>query len=729
MNEDTIKLNRNTACMDSHSSHTIPSEEADIGQIYSPLKDIGEPPSSPWPKHVRPDDRKVEGPLTPPMTVLNPMTKGKNVSFKEMLQEVIPDFPPLIDRPSETSLQDIDAFFAETIAPIADKVNREVEQEQLQEADSTKRVTVPIMDFSLPLPPWKVYSRGAGAGASDGGSELDAQKRLLVEVKERHLKDIRWPGAASLELKLRWSPFPKELGQIATQESIDDDGSLEKYLAGLDITGTFDISALTWKREGLRVLEDDEDSEEELQPGIFSGGKTIEALIRKRRLEIEDSLEVSPTPNLGGDAAGRTLERTARAQVTPDDSLPNRPQTILPDPSEIINGQPLLGGGFSAFSALSNFMDVRGEGAKRQKLTASPFFPSPSSNNRSDNAPLAKIATPTQLKTIDSPAEKHLPPIPVPPLTPLRPSRTFITSSSSISSQRRIIRRVQQLHPNATFIERDFRPPNTPHPIKPHLALPDQPSDEADLIVSSSTGILWTTLQAIKQRPLPGQSQTPRLPLIRERIARVSDRYERLVVLVSEGRGTSPTSNHKPGIIYSDAAVVKTALPPPPPPQCSALSANDCDALTDLTACCTALDADVSVLYVAGGEEELVRWIAGVMGRYSVDVGGGGGGGGGGPRSEAATLLQEETSWEVFLRRAGLNAFAAQEILLALKPPTDGDVKGNGKRVGGDGGDGEFGLVAFVRMGIEERIRRFEHLLGGRRVLGRVSGRLDVVWG
>lgn len=727
MREDAIKLNRNTACIDSHSSHTIPSEEADIGQIYSPLVDIGEPPSSPWPKHVRPDDRKVEGPLTPPMTVQNPTTKGKNVSFKEMLQEVIPEFPPLIDDPSEASLQDIDAFFKETVAPIADKVNREVEQEQLQEADSTMRVTVPIMDFSLPLLPWKVYGRGAGAGASDGGSELDAQKRLLIEVKESHLKDIRWPGAASLELKLRWSPFPKELGQIATQEFIDDDGSLEEYLAGLDITGTFDISALTWKREGLRVLEDDEDSEEELQPGIFSEGKTIEALIRKRRLEIEDSLEVSPTPNLGGDAAGRTLERTARAQVTPDDSLPNRPQTILP--SEIINGQPLLGGGFSAFSALSNFMDVRGEGAKRQKLTASPFFPSPSSDNRSDKHPPANTAAPSQLRNIDISAKEHGPPIPVPTLTPLPPYRTFITSSSSISSQRRIIRRVQQLHPNATFIERDFRPPTIPHHTKPHLGLPDPPSDEADLIVSSSTGILWTTLQTIKQRPLPGQSQTPRLPLIRERIARISDRYERLVVLVSEGRDTSLTSNHKPGIAHSDAAGVKTALPPPPPSQCSVLSANDCDALTDLTACCTALDADISVLYVAGGEEELVRWIAGVMGRYSVDVGGGGGGGGGGPRSEAATLLQEETSWEVFLRRAGLNAFAAQEVLMALKPPSDGDVGGNRKMVGGDGGDGEFGLVAFVRMGVEERIRRFEHLLGGRRVLGRVSGRLDVVWG
>lgn len=675
------------------------------------------------------------------MTIHNPMAKGKNVSFKEMLQEVIPDFPPLIADPSETSLQDIDAFFEEVIAPIADKVNREVEQEQLQEADSTRRVPVPIMDFSLPVPPWKSYSRGAGVGVSDGGSELDAQKLLMVEVKEKHLKDIRWPGVASLELKLRWSPFPKELGQIAAQESIDDDGSIEGFLAGLDVTDTIDSSALTWKREGLRVLDDDDDSEEELQPGIFSEGKTIEALIKKRRLEIEDNLEMSPTANRGGDGTGQGMKPAKRAHVGTNDNLPSRPQIDLPGPSEATNGQPLLGGAFSAFNALSNFMDVRGENTKKHMLTDSPFFPSPSSKNRSVKPPPAKTTTYAQLNNIESPTKKDLPQIPIPALTPLPPSRTFITSSSSssISSQRRIIRRIQQLHSNATFIERDFRSPTTTIPTKQPSTHPQPPIDEADLIVSSSTGILWTTLQAIKQLPMPGQSQRPRLPPIRERIARVSDRYERLIVLVSEGKDTSlnsnTNSNSNPSITAHDSVpatagspsttTITTTTGTTP----SVLSAKDCDALTALTAFCTSLEAGILVLYVAGGEEELARWVAGVMSRYSVDVGRGGGGGGEGggegTDSKTATLLQEETSWEIFLRRAGLNAFAAQEVLMALKPPVGGDSTGG---TGADGG-GEFGLAAFVRMGAEERIGRFENLLGGRRVLGRVSGRLDVVWG
>lgn len=703
MKEDAIRPNANGSSYSSNSSHTILYEEADIGQIYSPLKDIREPPSSPWPKHVRLDDRKVEGPLTPPMTIHNPMTRGKNVSFKEVLQEMIPDFPSLIEDPSETSLQDIDAFFEEVVAPIADQVNREVEQEQLQEADSTRRVTVPIMDFSLPVPPWKVYSRGVRTGVSDDGNELDAQKRLMVDMKEKHLNDHRWPGAASLELELRWSPFPKELGQIATQESIDDDGSVNEFLAELNITDTIDSSALIWKREGLRVLDDDEDSEEELQPGIFSEGRTIEALIKKRRLEIGETFEMSPTANLAGVAAGQGIKPTERVDHRLNNKISAQLQTTLPGPSEATNSQPLLGGAFSALSALSNFMDVRGECTKKQKLTDSPFFPSPSSK------PLPIKLPPTNPPPLNPPINTHaptnqtLPPIPLPPLTPLPPSHPFITSTSSVSnpSHRHILRLIQNLHPNATFIERDFRPPTTTLPNKQHYLQP--PTDEADLIISSTTGILWTTLQAIKQLPLPTQGSPSRLPPIRERIARVSDRYQRLVALVSEAKDLGTTTS-------------------------SALSAADCDALVAFTAFCTALEADIPVLYVAGGEEELARWIAGLMSRYSVGVNVGVGGGGegaaaAGVSAPAPTLLQEKTSWEIFLRKAGLNAFAAQEVLMALKAPVGDDEEMRRSD------NGEFGLEAFVRMGAEERVRRFEGLLGGRKVLGRVSGRLDVVWG
>jgi len=257
MRRDAIGPSKKTSSSGSHSSHTMPFDEDDIGQIYSPLKDIGEPPSSPLQRRVRPDDRRVEGPLTPPMTVQNPILKGKNVSFKEMLQEIIPNLPLPIEEPPEVSLGDIDGFFEDAIAPIADRVNREVEQEQLQEADSTKRVDVPVMDFSLPVPPWKIHSHGSSAKAQQHKTELDAQRCLISEMKETHMRNHRWPGTARLELKLPWCPFPKELGKVATQESIEDDESISNFLAGLNVCDVVDSSTLTWKQEGVRVLDVD----------------------------------------------------------------------------------------------------------------------------------------------------------------------------------------------------------------------------------------------------------------------------------------------------------------------------------------------------------------------------------------------------------------------------------------------------------------------------------------
>ncbi|KAI9846750.1 MAG: hypothetical protein M1830_007430, partial [Pleopsidium flavum] len=108
--------------------------------------------------------------------------------------------------------------------------------------------------------------------------------------------------------------------------------------------------------------------------------------------------------------------------------------------------------------------------------------------------------------------------------------------------------------------------------------------------------------------------------------------------------------------------------------------------------------------------EELAKWIAGVMIKYGV-------------RESSAHLLQDETLWELFLRRAGLNAFAAQVILAALKAPDD---QASGDTIQRDGAD--FGLTAFVKMPMKERIRRFEHLLGGTRILLRVSEQLDIRW-
>lgn len=185
-------------------------------------------------------------------------------------------------------------------------------------------------------------------------------------------------------------------------------------------------------------------------------------------------------------------------------------------------------------------------------------------------------------------------------------------------------------------------------------------------------------MQKTKQKPLPGQKSKA---AIRERLEKVARRYERLVVLVSEGRTDEMTAG---------------------------LDGNDAVAFAEFIGFAHSLDSTVIVEFVAGGEETLGNWITGIVARYGVLNG-------------EVQLLQEETLWELFLGRAGMNAFAAQGVVVGLKAPDGSDTAHLNK-------GGHFGLGAFVRMGFQERVRRFGELLGGTRVLRRVSEVVDRRW-
>lgn len=65
-----------------------------------------------------------------------------------------------------------------------------------------------------------------------------------------------------------------------------------------------------------------------------------------------------------------------------------------------------------------------------------------------------------------------------------------------------------------------------------------------------------------------------------------------------------------------------------------------------------------------------------------------------------------------------MNASAAQAILGSLKADDQDE----------EGGALPFGLTAFIKMSLEERFARFEPLLGGRKLLERVSRALDAHW-
>jgi hypothetical protein len=187
-------------------------------------------------------------------------------------------------------------------------------------------------------------------------------------------------------------------------------------------------------------------------------------------------------------------------------------------------------------------------------------------------------------------------------------------------------------------------------------------------------GIIITTLQKIKQKPLPGQKTKP---AIRDRLKKVGARYEKLIVLVTEDRQDETTRE---------------------------LDDSDCNAFSEFAGFAQCLETAVNIQFVGGGEVTLAKWLVYAIAQH---------------RSEEE-LLPDETHWELFLRRAGLNAFAAQHIIGSFKATDGVDLSSPSKAA-------HFGLTAFVEMGREQRIARFGPVCGNR-LMARVSAVADARW-
>lgn len=92
--------------------------------------------------------------------------------------------------------------------------------------------------------------------------------------------------------------------------------------------------------------------------------------------------------------------------------------------------------------------------------------------------------------------------------------------------------------------------------------------------------------------------------------------------------------------------------------------------------------------------------------------------------------LTDAVKWELFLRRAGLNSFAAQVILAWLKDtvnyPLAPNPAGHVRRLSQTALT--FGLQTFLMMPAEQRLESFQAVLGGSRILNKVNATLDQEW-
>ena len=689
----------------SQDTNQLLFDSESLGELYSPLKGIKEPPSSPPIRKAALTDLNVEVPLTPTQSHRPPPWNKQNLTLQQSIREVIPSIPLPVVKPEEIPSEDVDAFFEKSIAPIAVKIERSIEQEQLQEADTTQRVPVPVMDFSLPLAPWK---------ASVSSHELNNTKEDLMAMKKIHFSKHYWPGFGETERSLQWMPFPAALGRVELYECIEHEENSDDYAS---IPDCVDSRTLTWKPEGLRLLDELGDSDEELEDGNFPATNDIEFLVRKRKLELQyderETSEDDKEPYAHWRSASvnhKAFQKVPRLSPNvPSEGKEKHEIKVVQKYQEVEMETP-----FSAFQSLENFMRIRDKSSNKSELTAEHHFPKPQNYVQPVKTKQNDLPPPSPAPRRSVPQHVSLP-LPAPKFTSPTSPITIVLSTIFLR-ERRLIRHIQRLFPSADFIERDFtlhspirHPDSKNNPTKSTSR--EVLANEADLILSPSTGLILTTLQKINQRSLPGQTTKSAL---HEHITQAAPRYERLIILVHNNNNNNNNNHNPTPTLNLDPSPSTTPTSPP-------LNQNDCNSLIDFTAFCSSLQAETQVIFTPSDDpEHLAPWIASLIVKHCVQ----------GP--PAIKLLQEETLWELFLRRAGLNAFAAQVVLSELKTPSE-----PGSRVRNacaaeedavEGRGGKYGLAAFVRMSVQERLDRFEALLGGGSVIRRVSRVLDARW-
>ncbi|EGP84622.1 uncharacterized protein MYCGRDRAFT_95845 [Zymoseptoria tritici IPO323] len=630
------------------------------------------------------DELKISSPLLPLDPTEPPTKKAKTVAFSDDLASFLPslesndaDEDPYED--AEDAMQEV----AEMIAPLADVTSDQANDEELIEVDTTMRVPVPAVDEIPPAAPWQVH--------------VGTQHVLIQDVKAGLDKtEKQWSGITSLERHLQWNAFPSRLGKPKPEGEFDD-GSLARYLAELDVEGDPDISSIICKQEGLRILDPGEDDDDYLEPASGElDGHTID-LPSRPVSAVQPQLapvlqELPQVERVLHATEGSTKESAAHAPgYQPQLTVPREPlefsslDALLKKRKDQLKPNPAgptanthtqsLGQGH-----LSEFLSMQGITPVASFIKTVPVAADPEPTAQPPTAPPpAPQSTTTQAFPTPSITHDDNP-------LPILISTTLLTN-------RPLIRSLNNHLPTLSLIERDYTTPQPPTP-------------EADLTLSPSIGLTLTTLQRLKQKPLPGTRPDPNNPTFRTQLAAQADRYETLLVFI-----THPT-------------------PSPDHP----LSPRDAEAMMDFTLFTTTSipDTDVQVSLIptppgGDGTDVLAQWIAAAIIRYAPNL------------DPGMTVLQDETLWERWLRRAGMNAFAAQVVLDLLKA-------GKGEEGGGGVGDGSgdsmmsdggaegrrggtvTGLAAFVMMSKEERMRRFAAVMGGTRVLERVGRVVDGRW-
>ncbi|KAI0164984.1 hypothetical protein GGR57DRAFT_514828 [Xylariaceae sp. FL1272] len=599
--------------------------------------------------------RRVQTPLLPSTS----SDKGLDIPLLVQTMDIddILSKPGQVEQATNETISNVDEDLRTIMAASAGSLTRSIEQEYISAAEAIARVRVPVMDFSVPEAEWQMLPM-----------EFRVHFMWLYRALKIH-EFPHWKKDRKSDSLLRWVPF---LHKIDINGLTNDSISGGSDLDSLRLADAEEVPATAnyvWKRPGLAILRESENADEFEQLETIAETNTaqdLSTLCKKRLYEgytEVDRLEESSSPIAL--VAPSQNEEAVTAELSKKQEAP-----IAPNSPTVSN-------------LLSTYMDIHT--SKRQRLDKSSFFSGITQTGNSQYTIKPAIHPVQTHRSIlsseaNQPQKKTLQDAPCPKISlPDEPTKII----KGLTLDRSLFSRIERLYPTAEIIERDFsrwqelastvKSASSSTVISPLEA-------EADIIVSPVTGIIITTLLQVIQRPPPGQKGQSAL---RNRISHAALRYERLVIIVSEGNIEDET--------------VRNML------------ASELIAYTEFIGFVSSLDTQGHVMYVGGGERTLAQWVVSQLTCYAHEA-----------AAVQEAILQDETYWEVFMRRTGFNAFAAQAILAQFKSCESDSEK--------DSRWPEYGLAAFMKMGAKDRVKKFRLLLGGERVLNRVNGILEARW-
>ncbi|PTB76294.1 hypothetical protein M440DRAFT_1377260 [Trichoderma longibrachiatum ATCC 18648] len=521
--------------------------------------------------------------------------------------------------------------------------NQLVNQERFHPVDSMCRIPAPLLNFDIPPPEWAI-------GHLTAKMHFTFLRRSISGPFELP----QMPRDPRSEITLRWAFLPTQKGSTALKDELSiSDNLLAKYLSAEE-TPHLSSRDFVSVQQGLQVfrLQDEEEIEE-------------------TSLEDDEADEEPPT---------NTQEaQSLTAMSSVHDNVPNNPEsrlsTNLNPPvrrkldDDALRLLPKLYDTSATSILLHNFMELRG--IKRPRLNTQP--PAASQPRGVLSSKLAKGPPDgNNPEAILSEVTEQMPPAPAPQFELPSEKASIIIS---VDLPRQILRRIESSWTPEKLIDVDHSRHNIQN-WRPGASRPEEVTSplsfEADISLSPSTGIITTNILKVRQRPLPGSQL---LPPLRERIQKVSQKYETLIVLVSESN--------------PQGEVMATLAP------------SDTAAYADFVSFAMALGGDVNVQFVPGATDTMGSWVLAYLCRQSSQC-----------VALSRFLSSEETPWELLLRRAGMNVFAAKVLSRTLFEQA-----------------GQSGLAAFLNMPGRERVTRYGALLGGEKLLLMTGKILDRTWG